>query len=326
MRLTVVALFGIETTIIALASAASAATQSDGGPAVSSPYEAELRYGPPGSGHPGTNGALSDALGPRNGTLTLQRLMRATGDLQDVQDWQPTYDDGLSWTMQDMRGPQESQKRPPAAQEPPEAYTPQGETQQRSPAPTAAPAKKTDQTRTQEDATRTRKAASKAKSLRSSVRNGVVRIPLGRKQLTIDLNRALPRQAAVRMSHGTATGWLESAGLRTRSTGNCTSKHLHHCTSLDEVRTGTIVRAIELKQQSGCPIMVTGGTEAGHAPGQFSHGNGYKLDIGHNSCIDRYITANHERVGTRSDGAALYRSGSGPTFADESDHWDILFK
>lgn len=331
VRLTVVALLGIETTIIALASAASAATHPDGGPAVSSPYEAELRNGPPQSEHPAVMAALSDALGPQTASnWTLQRLMLAKGHVQDLHEGPPAYDAGPASPAQDMRGPQESQERPLAAQEGVEAYAPQEETQPRSPAITAAHTKKAAQTRAKRDEPRGRTPAGKgraaAKARPGSVRNGVLRIPLGRKNLRIDLNRVMPRQAAVRMSHTTATGWLKSAGLRTTSTGNCTSKHGHNCTSLDEVRTGTIVQVIELKQQSGCPIMVTGGTEAGHAPGYFSHGNGYKLDISHNACIDRYITANHERVGTRSDGAPLYRSASGTTFADESDHWDILFK
>jgi hypothetical protein len=128
------------------------------------------------------------------------------------------------------------------------------------------------------------------------------------------------------MSHALATDWLRSGGVRMKSTGNCSSKHVHHCTSLDSVRTGTIARMIELKRESGCPIMVTGGTEAGHAPGQYSHGNGYKIDISHNACVDRYITRYHAKAGVRSDGARLYRSGSGTVFANESDHWDILFR
>jgi hypothetical protein len=128
------------------------------------------------------------------------------------------------------------------------------------------------------------------------------------------------------MSHAVATRWLKTSGLRTTSSGHCTSRHLHHCTSLDSVRVGTIARVIDLKRQSGCPVMVTGGTEAGHAPGQYSHGNGYKLDITHNKCIDRYITKNHDRTGVRGDGSALYRSSDGTVFANESSHWDILFK
>ncbi|WP_020543004.1 hypothetical protein [Nonomuraea coxensis] len=185
---------------------------------------------------------------------------------------------------------------------------------------------------------RERSGRPSAEAPRSPVRTGVVRMPRARphvvhnrsrvlgKQGRVDLTRVLPRQAAIRMSHATADGWLRSAGLRMRSTGNCTDKHRHHCTSLDRVRTGTVARIIQLKQESRCPIQVTGGTEDGHAPGQFSHGNGYKLDISHNSCIDRYITTKHKKSGVRGDGARLYRSSSGTTFADESDHWDILFR
>lgn len=142
----------------------------------------------------------------------------------------------------------------------------------------------------------------------------------------VDLNRAVPRRATVHLTHTHATRWLKSAGLQWKSTGNCASKHLHYCTSLDSVRTSTVARAVALKKRSHCPIMVTGGTETGHAPGPFSHGSGYKLDISHNECIDRYINQHHDLIGTRSDGARLYRSGSGTIFADEGDHWDILFR
>ncbi|MGW0192190.1 hypothetical protein [Nonomuraea sp. NPDC003201] len=169
------------------------------------------------------------------------------------------------------------------------------------------------------------------RSAKSRVRTRVARMPRVRpraalRRSEVDLTRVLPRFGAMHMSHGLATGWLRSGGVRMKSTGNCSSKHVHHCTSLDSVRTGTIARMIELKRESGCPIMVTGGTEAGHAPGQYSHGNGYKLDISHNTCIDRHITRYHAKAGVRSDGARLYRSGSGTVFADESDHWDILFR
>ncbi|MFI7133357.1 hypothetical protein ACIBQ1_47315 [Nonomuraea sp. NPDC050153] len=170
-----------------------------------------------------------------------------------------------------------------------------------------------------------------ARAAKSRVRAGVARIARIRpraahRRAEVDLTRVLPRFGAMHMSHALATDWLRSGGVRTKSTGNCSSKHVHHCTSLDSVRTGTIARMIELKRESGCPIMVTGGTEAGHASGQYSHGNGYKLDISHNGCIDRHITRNHAKAGVRSDGSRLYRSGSGTIFADESDHWDILFR
>ncbi|WP_219462475.1 hypothetical protein [Nonomuraea rhizosphaerae] len=142
----------------------------------------------------------------------------------------------------------------------------------------------------------------------------------------VNLYRVKPRYAVMRISHAAASNWLRDEGLRTFSSGGCTSRRVHHCTSLDDVRTATIARVIDLKHRSGCPVMVTGGTENGHAPGRFSHGKGYKLDITHNRCIDRYITKNHQKAGIRRDGAALYKSRSGTLFADESDHWDILFR
>ncbi|MCP2347444.1 hypothetical protein [Nonomuraea roseoviolacea] len=142
-----------------------------------------------------------------------------------------------------------------------------------------------------------------------------------------DLDQVRARNAPmVRMSHDLAAGFLEAAGMRYKSSGHCTDRRIFTCTSLDRVRTGTIDRIVDLKRESGCPITVTGGTEAGHAPGRYSHGAGYKLDISHNRCIDQYITDHYRQTRTRGDGSPLYRSDAGTIFADESDHWDILFR
>ncbi|WP_379572902.1 hypothetical protein [Nonomuraea mangrovi] len=144
-------------------------------------------------------------------------------------------------------------------------------------------------------------------------------------QPKVDLSRAMPRGAA-RVSHTFAMDRLSSAGLRWKSSGGCIDKGNRVCTSLQAVRSSTVTGAIDLKLNSGCKITVTGGTEAGHAPGRYSHGAGYKLDIRHNRCIDDYITSTYDRAGVRSDGSALYRSDTGTVFASESDHWDILFR
>ncbi|MFD0657288.1 hypothetical protein [Thermocatellispora tengchongensis] len=132
-------------------------------------------------------------------------------------------------------------------------------------------------------------------------------------------------QAAVRMGHRQAVGRLLRAGLKWKSSGGCSDRHVHTCTSLDSVRTGTVDKVIALKRASRCPIMITGGTETGHAPGTYSHANGYKLDITANRCVTRYITRTFEPHGTRGDGAALYKSPGGDIYAHESDHWDIQF-
>jgi hypothetical protein len=128
------------------------------------------------------------------------------------------------------------------------------------------------------------------------------------------------------LTHRFAAGQLRRAGIKRRSTGRCTSKHRPTCTSYTDIRAGTVARLIRLKRRSKCPIVVTGGTEIGHAHGPLSHANGYKVDIATNGCIDAYIKQNHRRIGTRSDGAALYGSpDTGVIFARESDHWDIAF-
>jgi hypothetical protein len=324
VRLIVVALLGIEITIIALASAASADTHPEGRTVANSTYENELHHGPAPSE---AMEQFSDAMSPdMKQAWTRQYLLMARDHLQAMRDWPM---DDQAWLREDMRAPQdryeglwaaESLERPSAPQQPPQPLT----FQQPAARPEEIHRPKPRPRTLIGDGTLKRRAVVKA--MRNLVRTGGARRPQAGPHAKVDLTRVVPRQAAVRMSHATASGWLKSAGLRTRSTGGCTSKHMHHCTSLDKVRTGTIARLIDLKQASRCPIIVTGGTEAGHAPGHYSHGNGYKIDIGHNSCIDRYITKHHDRSGIRSDGAPLYRSGSGTTFADESDHWDILFR
>ncbi|MFC5823140.1 hypothetical protein [Nonomuraea insulae] len=308
MRLIVVALLGIEITIIALASAASAATHPEGSAVPGSLYEVDGWMGGP-------------ELGLR--TVAYGDLMEVYERLETVHDWpsiDPRWPNMIhenAWDTDEFQGDWTAQDDFRVDRITRDDFRADRTTRDES---------RADRT-TQE--TRTPSAASKA--VKSPVRRKVtkryrIRPHVAHRHAQVDLTRVLPRQAAVQISHATANGWLKSAGLRTKSTGGCASKHQLHCTSLDSVRTGTIAKVIQLKQQSGCPIMVTGGTERGHAPGQFSHGNGYKLDISHNACIDRHITKNHHKAGTRADGAKLYKSGAGTTFADESDHWDILFR
>ncbi|MEV4243404.1 hypothetical protein AB0J63_08350 [Streptosporangium canum] len=129
----------------------------------------------------------------------------------------------------------------------------------------------------------------------------------------------------IRIGHVQATQQLRKAGLRWKSSGGCTNRSVRTCTSLEAVRAATVADVIALKQRSGCPVVVTGGTEVGHAPGRYSHHRGYKLDIKPNDCINRYITREHVLDGVRGDGAPLYRD-SGTVYARESDHWDILFR
>ncbi|GIH26955.1 hypothetical protein Aph01nite_52650 [Acrocarpospora phusangensis] len=133
------------------------------------------------------------------------------------------------------------------------------------------------------------------------------------------------RQAAsVRISHHRAMRRIHRAGIGWQATGRCTDHNRPFCTSLHSIRYGTLMKTIDLKQRSGCRIVITGGTETGHAHGHYSHGNGYKVDIKHNNCIDSYIRKKYDFYRTRGDGAALYRTPDNDILAREPDHWDLL--
>ncbi|MFG1697576.1 hypothetical protein [Nonomuraea sp. NPDC049309] len=311
------ALLGIQITIIAPASAASAATRPEWVPAPGS------LHGPGGWEHNPALPALADAyeIGPRAAARwAYKRLFEARTRLSEAGDW-PSWDESAQdgfWDSHD-----------PAAIDAMDSFTARPAPIEAWPAPIEArPAQTKAHPAAPKAKQKARPGARKAK--RERLRSRAARIPRTRahaahRRAQVDLARVLPRRASVTMSHTTAASWLRYAGVQTKSTGHCTSKHLRHCTSLDRIRTGTLAKIIELKQDSGCPILVTGGTERGHAPGVYSHGNGYKLDIAHNSCIDRYIHKHYDRSGIRSDGARLYK-GHGAVFADEGDHWDILFR
>ncbi|WP_248964702.1 hypothetical protein, partial [Sphaerisporangium perillae] len=132
---------------------------------------------------------------------------------------------------------------------------------------------------------------------------------------------------AVRLQHPQAARRIRHAGLRWRSSGNCVSRHRPSCTSLDAVRLGTLWGLVNLKRRSGCDVVVTGGTETGHAGGVHSHGKGYKIDVAHNRCIDRYIR-NKTAGRVRGDGARLFyehRPQGSTVYANEPSHWDITF-
>ncbi|WP_406311333.1 hypothetical protein OHA77_21285 [Streptosporangium sp. NBC_01639] len=129
----------------------------------------------------------------------------------------------------------------------------------------------------------------------------------------------------IRLGQTQAFQRLRNAGLRWKSSGGCTNRRLGHCTSLTAVRTATVNDVIDLKRESKCPVVITGGTEVGHAPGRYSHHRGYKLDIRPNRCISDYIMGGRSADGVRGDGAPFYRH-AGTVYAREPDHWDILFR
>lgn len=107
------------------------------------------------------------------------------------------------------------------------------------------------------------------------------------------------------------------------------------CTNLAGLQPTTESGLIQLKQDAGLETLtITGGTEPGHAGGQYSHANGYKIDLSRNSNQEQWETltntlnqatnqnhiGNNEVPGTLSNGQEIRVRRHGP-----SDHYDITF-
>jgi hypothetical protein len=128
------------------------------------------------------------------------------------------------------------------------------------------------------------------------------------------------------MHQQAASALLRVAGLRWISSGHCARRSNPHCTSFEGLRPSTLSGVLQLKENSRCGVVISGGTERGHERGRFSHGAGYKLDVLPNRCLNRFVKRNYRRVHTRGDGAALYRAADRSLFAREPSHWDITFQ
>ncbi|MFG3042535.1 hypothetical protein ACGFYZ_37135 [Streptomyces sp. NPDC048330] len=131
--------------------------------------------------------------------------------------------------------------------------------------------------------------------------------------------------AVTKISHETATAMFAKAGITWTSSGNCIDRNNPTCTSFEQLNLESAQGAVALKQVSNCALLITGGTETGHASGTYSHWNGYKLDFGKQTCLNKYIKYNFTDIGKRSDGAQLYESVTGNVYADEGNHWDVTY-
>jgi hypothetical protein len=130
-----------------------------------------------------------------------------------------------------------------------------------------------------------------------------------------------PPSAAVAgsLTQNAAEARLAGTGITVVSSANCTDRTRASCTSLDGVKENTLNRIIELQRNVGVPLIVTGGTEAGHAAGTYSHSNGYKIDLRPDPALNTYITTNFTQIGPTK-----YRDPAGNTYyRHPPDHWDI---
>ena len=139
----------------------------------------------------------------------------------------------------------------------------------------------------------------------------------------VDAATAAP--ASTLLTHSQATAQLQAAGVTWASSGDCADRNRPSCTSFSGVRQSTVDGVRTLRTASGCPIVVTGGTETGHAPGAYSHWNGWKIDIRRTACVDAYVARWFTRVGVVEGWGEQWRAKSGNLYTNEGRHWDIVF-
>ncbi|KAF1817104.1 hypothetical protein P152DRAFT_445250 [Eremomyces bilateralis CBS 781.70] len=136
---------------------------------------------------------------------------------------------------------------------------------------------------------------------------------------------AVEKRTGSALTQAVAQSRLEAAGISSSSTGDCTDKTVKTCTSYDGLLSGTVAGAITLKGACACTLIITGGTETGHASGTYSHANGYKLDIGKNTALNSYVTGTFTQIADRGDGYPQWKAASGNIYCDEGSHWDITY-
>lgn len=133
------------------------------------------------------------------------------------------------------------------------------------------------------------------------------------------------------LNHTDAAQQLAAAGISIHSSGNCSDKTNPTCTSLDGIQQSTINGLVDFAKKSGLSLVVTGGTEAGHAGGTYSHGTGFKIDISSNGSdsVSQYIKNNFSYSGDRPGyhGGPTYKDQNGNeyTFETRLHHWDITY-
>lgn len=96
--------------------------------------------------------------------------------------------------------------------------------------------------------------------------------------------------------------------------------------NLAGIRLGITDEIIRLKRACNCNVIITSATGGEHESGLCSHANGYKVDLRNQregASLTNYITRNYQRLPNRNDGAQVYISPTGATYALESNHWDV---
>lgn len=122
---------------------------------------------------------------------------------------------------------------------------------------------------------------------------------------------AVESRSGVKLSQAEAASRLSIAGTSASTSGSCTDRTKSTCVSYEGLYTGTVDGAITLKKACACSVVITGGTETGHASGTYSHANGYRFDFRKNGKLNLYITDTFSHIADRTDGYLQWKSAAG---------------
>ena len=143
--------------------------------------------------------------------------------------------------------------------------------------------------------------------------------------LAVAGTRGIPGPASTRSATQRRVTVL-AAGISWTSSGGCSDRNNSTCTSFEGIRQATIDGAITLKNASGCSLLITGGTETGHADGTYSHCERLQarlLAYHVPDVVDPQHLHLHRPAQRRC--ARSTEAASGNIYADEGNHWDVLY-
>jgi hypothetical protein len=143
--------------------------------------------------------------------------------------------------------------------------------------------------------------------------------------LSVTMDGARAAAPSTLLTHAQAAAQLQAAGVTWVSSGNCADRNKPSCTSFSGIRQSTVDGVRTFRAASGCPLVITGGTETGHALGTYSHGNGWKVDIRRTPCVDGYIVRWFKRIGVVEGWGERWQAKSGNLYVNEGRHWDVVF-
>lgn len=154
--------------------------------------------------------------------------------------------------------------------------------------------------------------------------SGVTVVPSRGGSAALPASTATGDEAAVRAQ-------LAAAGISINHSACGANSNGKGCTNVGGMQQATIQQLIALNRSCNgkCGIIVTGGSEPGHADGAYSHGNGYKIDMGLGTSLDSIIGQQKYYSGQRTG------DGPGPGYTDKCGqnqyvkesappHWDIV--